>query len=60
MTTYQLKSDALVAGRSGMYTGEEKSTWEHDNAHLRKIGKKPVLKVSTMTVRATKAASSDC
>lgn len=60
MTTYELKSDASVAGRGGICTGEEKSTWEHDNAHLQKIGKKPVLKVSTMTAWVTNAASSDC
>ncbi|KAJ5751561.1 amino acid permease [Penicillium odoratum] len=46
MAIYELKSDALVTGRGRMYTPEGVSTWEHDNAHLRQIGKKPVLKRS--------------
>ncbi|KAJ5544324.1 amino acid permease [Penicillium frequentans] len=51
MTTYEVKSDASVARRGRSFTEEGQSTWEHDNAHLRKIGKKPVLKVSPITAQ---------
>lgn len=44
MVAYELKNQASVISRGEAWSGT--SIQDRDNAHLRRMGKKPVLKVS--------------
>lgn len=57
MVTYELKSQTSVTSRGGAHMGS--SVRERDNAHLQRMGKKPVLKVCNAILKATMAIRSE-